>query len=145
MYFWFVFHIAVGKVLLVWGALKRSINCGDELSQYNLKRECVWGLSLGINSDLFALSFPLYLFFCTQSFCHFGIKIGWTQTALCSVGLAWGRPMERIVSAGRGETFWLRWSQPCGDTVVVPGSLVRCDGPLPSAQVSGRAPPTPVP
>lgn len=47
------------------GSPEKICDYDDELSQYSLKNECVWVLSLGISSDLRAL-FPL----CICSFVH---------------------------------------------------------------------------
>lgn len=112
------------------GSPEKICNYDDELSQYSLKNECVWVLSLGISSDLHALFSPLYLFFCTQSFCCFGIKIGWTQTALCSGGLASGRPSRKDSQRSQGRALPALLERAVQDSVVLPGSFVRFDGPL---------------
>lgn len=114
------------------GSPEKICDYDDELSQYSLKNECVWVLSLGISSDLHALFSPLYLFFCTQSFCRFGSKIGWTQTALCSGGLASGRPSRKDSPRSQGRALPALLEQALQGSVVLPGSFVRLDRPLSS-------------
>lgn len=114
------------------GSPEKIYNYGNELSQYSLKSNCVWGLSFGISSDPHALSFPLYLFFCTHGFCRFGARIGWTQTALCSGGLASGRPRGEDSQRWPGRDLPASLERAMRAMVVVLGSLVRFDGPLSS-------------